>query len=389
MFDLEKQAQIAIEDGVRRKVGERLAVLMKDDDTVVLEPLGIVGYYARNKTIYDYPGLGSKIAAKAFRESAGFGDFCDILRPTFLVLREGDRYTGSEGDVRRNIHEFDNEYRYLETIENRNHEFDSGPLHLSRKGDAVFLIFRRNKAANLTRRDPSRVESLEMGHCDGGIDRIGVRSHILNMSGWLALSAERGLLPEAAKVILTDAAGHDYVVPTKRVQRPDVGAHFKNDGLNGAGYTAKADISSLQIVSVRMAYEDKGKLVGCPQTKEVVQIARPERIEPGAESLEMGHCDGSIDGMDVGSRTLNMNGWLALSVERGLLPEAAKVILIDAAGHDYVVPTKRVQRPDVGAHFKKDELNGAGYTVKADISSLQVASVRMAYEDKGKLVGCP
>jgi hypothetical protein len=147
MFDLEKQAQIAIEDGVRRKVGERLAVLMEDDDTVVLEPLGIIGYYARNKTIYDYPGLGSKISVKAAREgAAGFGGLCDKLRPTFLVLRKGDGYS-SEGDARRSIHDFDSEYRYLETIENRNSEFNSGPLHLSRRGDDVFLIFRKNKAA--------------------------------------------------------------------------------------------------------------------------------------------------------------------------------------------------------------------------------------------------
>jgi hypothetical protein len=116
---------------------------------------------------------------------------------------------------------------------------------------------------------------------------------------------------------------------------------------------------------------------------------QPERIEPGTASVETGHCDGSIDEINAGSRLLKMSGWLAVSVEQGLLPETAKVILTDVDGHAYIVPTERAQRLDVGAYFKKDELNGSGYTVKADISSLKVASVRMAYEDKGTLVMCP
>jgi hypothetical protein len=170
MFSIEKQAQNNIEDGVRRKVGERLAVLMGENDTVALEPLGFVGYYARNKTIYDYPGLGSKIALKAYLENHEFGQFCNKLKPTFLVLRQGNLYGGVD-TVRRSIPDFDSEYRYLERIWTGNFKLDSGHLHLNRMGDAGFLIFQRNNIAQRENAD-AKANYIKLNFADNAASRL-------------------------------------------------------------------------------------------------------------------------------------------------------------------------------------------------------------------------
>ena len=68
---LDKKVEQAIEINVRERTGHLLAALMtKADDTVVLEPLGFIGWAAFNKTVYDYPGLGSKVAVRAVKKYA-------------------------------------------------------------------------------------------------------------------------------------------------------------------------------------------------------------------------------------------------------------------------------------------------------------------------------
>jgi hypothetical protein len=63
---LDKKVQETIEVNVRERTGYSLAGMMKNpDDMVVLEPLGFMGLAAFNKTVYDYPGLGSKVAVRA------------------------------------------------------------------------------------------------------------------------------------------------------------------------------------------------------------------------------------------------------------------------------------------------------------------------------------
>jgi hypothetical protein len=127
----------------------------------------------------------------------------------------------------------------------------------------------------------------------------------------------------------------------------------------------------------------------------------PEPVGTRATSLKSSHCEGVIDSINgvslsgvslVANTTLTGHGWLAVSIEHGLLPDAAKWILHDAAQDEYkyMIPVKRTQRPDVGAHFKKEQLNGAGYSVMADVSSLRGEySLMLAYEDQGNLIVCP
>lgn len=91
---LDKTIQEEIELGVRTKVGAELNRLMQPGDTVVLEPLGYIGWEIRNKTIYDYPGLASPIALKALiaRRGQGLGGMMATLTPTFAVLRPDALY---------------------------------------------------------------------------------------------------------------------------------------------------------------------------------------------------------------------------------------------------------------------------------------------------------
>jgi hypothetical protein len=88
-FPLDRRMQAEIEDAVRLKTGERLNELMGPEDTAVLEPLGYFGWAARNKTIYDMPGLGSRISVEALKSRKDpylFG-LVDALKPTFIVMR--------------------------------------------------------------------------------------------------------------------------------------------------------------------------------------------------------------------------------------------------------------------------------------------------------------
>ena len=88
---LDKKVQETIETSVRAQTGYTLAGLMKNpDDTVVLEPLGFIGLAAFNKTVYDFPGLGSKVAVRAAKSLARpprVAGLVDALQPTFAVLR--------------------------------------------------------------------------------------------------------------------------------------------------------------------------------------------------------------------------------------------------------------------------------------------------------------
>jgi hypothetical protein len=90
---LDKKVQETIEVNVRERTGYSLAGMMKNpDDTVVLEPLGFMGLAAFNKTVYDYPGLGSKVAVRATKNLSPprVAGLLDALQPTYAVLRPNE-----------------------------------------------------------------------------------------------------------------------------------------------------------------------------------------------------------------------------------------------------------------------------------------------------------
>lgn len=86
---LDKEVQEKIEIGVRAKTGSMLNAMTTDKDTVVLEPLGFIGWMAFNKTIYDFPGLGSKVVVRAIKNMAApsLAGLIDALQPTYVVVR--------------------------------------------------------------------------------------------------------------------------------------------------------------------------------------------------------------------------------------------------------------------------------------------------------------
>ena len=90
---LDKRVQEKIEVEVRQRTGYLLAGLMRNpDDTVVLEPLGFMGWAAFNRTVYDYPGLGSKVAVAAVKTLSPprVAGLLHALQPTYAVLRPNE-----------------------------------------------------------------------------------------------------------------------------------------------------------------------------------------------------------------------------------------------------------------------------------------------------------
>ncbi|MBV8753936.1 MAG: hypothetical protein JO328_13830 [Hyphomicrobiales bacterium] len=87
-FPRERNVQLYTNDAVQTVTGKRLNALMSASDTVVLEPLGYIGWAARNKTIYDSPGIGSKVSTAALLHThESVWGLAAALRPTFLVMR--------------------------------------------------------------------------------------------------------------------------------------------------------------------------------------------------------------------------------------------------------------------------------------------------------------
>ena len=86
-LQLDRRVQDDLETGVRVRVGKLLNAMMQDTDSVVLEPLGFIGWEAKNKTIYDFPGLGSPKAFATFLEQPDMPGMVRELSPRFVVMR--------------------------------------------------------------------------------------------------------------------------------------------------------------------------------------------------------------------------------------------------------------------------------------------------------------
>jgi hypothetical protein len=93
--------QTLIEDGLREPIGRWLrAHAATSHDSVMLEPLGYIGYYSNLKML-DYPGLSSKEMTDA-RKRLGIARQNQIyleLKPDWLVLRPNEAQRGTYVDV--------------------------------------------------------------------------------------------------------------------------------------------------------------------------------------------------------------------------------------------------------------------------------------------------
>lgn len=120
------------------------------------------------------------------------------------------------------------------------------------------------------------VNLAEADQCDGVIDSINSAafaprgysaSALLSISGWLAISVKRGILPSAVYVTLTDDHGGVTYIKTRRMPRPDVGEYFNQPVLIDSGYSAIGDLSSIKkgVYSLGLAIEASGRIAACPK----------------------------------------------------------------------------------------------------------------------------
>ena len=137
---LERAVQSGIEEDVRLRASVALNSLMGPDDTAVMEPLGYTGWAARNKTIYDYPGLGSPTAVAALKGiPPSLPGLIDKLRPTYTLLRPSEAE-----QLRAHYPSASDSYRSVM-------RFDAAPgaTHISFAGyqystiDGTFVIYKR------------------------------------------------------------------------------------------------------------------------------------------------------------------------------------------------------------------------------------------------------
>jgi hypothetical protein len=130
-------------NAVRRKTGEWLREHAKAEDTVLMEPLGHIGYFSGLRTL-DLPGLSSRESARAMKVISGlglgWGHVADYLSPDWIVLRPTEMNNLKHGA-----------WQLLGATYRQVAEFNTRPqveeLKLQGKGyllhDAHWIIFKR------------------------------------------------------------------------------------------------------------------------------------------------------------------------------------------------------------------------------------------------------
>jgi hypothetical protein len=156
---------------------------------------------------------------------------------------------------------------------------------------APLAIYRINKFA-----DALPKEKTKLTHdCHGFIDKIDdtfintkeasslLTSGLLRANGWLAVSFDKGILPDAVYVVLTDRFGRHSYLTTDQTVRHDFNTFAKRPDLKDSGFRVFADISSMDgQYTVGLAYKKGDKVNICPQFKIPLKISRI--IEGGANS---------------------------------------------------------------------------------------------------------
>jgi hypothetical protein len=141
-FPIEKKVQDEIEYAVRSEVGKSLQNIMKETDSVFLEPLGYIGIEIRGKTTYDFPGLSSPKVIDVIRNlpQVRMGGVIEVLQPEFLVLRPREI---------KEFNEYYNEtaarYTVIKTIQaKRGLDWSVDGYRIKTPDDRIFSILKRN-----------------------------------------------------------------------------------------------------------------------------------------------------------------------------------------------------------------------------------------------------
>jgi hypothetical protein len=67
---------------------------------------------------------------------------------------------------------------------------------------------------------------------------------------------------------------------------------------------------------------------------------------------------------------LRVDGWAAISMKNGTLPDLTKITLTAANGTITALPAEAVMRPDVNNYFNKPDLGPVGFTASGDVTAL-------------------
>ena len=292
-WQLRTQQRI-IEDGQRRRIGEWLKTQAASPrDTVLLEPLGYIGYFSGLKML-DYPGLSSPemVAARRRAETHSYpycwSELIMDLQPDWLVLRpyERDAINNHEAEVLGHYYErvriFDVQDRIAAV------RFLPGPGYLT--NDATFEVYHRRaglpagvglkrvREAALTRRD-----SWGQPAYDSGLDLVTHAPALVEFPvapGARRLSGGFGLRPGA------------YANPPNATD----GARFSITHLSSSGQATVLLTRLLRPVTVA---EDRG-----------TQLFRIE-LPPG----DNGRLQLKVDPGDYGSNAFDWGYWTELTLE--------------------------------------------------------------------------
>jgi hypothetical protein len=88
--------------------------------------------------------------------------------------------------------------------------------------------------------------------------------------------------------------------------------------------------------------------------------------------------------------TFSVQGWLADSIQNGMIPEQTFITLQDNAGNIFYAKAKKNHRPDVAKYFKKPSLIDTGFAIKLALPETMAGQYRLglAYLKKGKMHLC-
>lgn len=176
------------------------------------------------------------------------------------------------------------------------------------------------------------------------------------------------------------------------------------------GYLASARVSGFRIVGDdfwsrllwRQQFAYTFQRIDMPALKSVsaAMFSRPEAITgKGLDEWKAASCDGSVDtlnGMSPAphpdvrvSGNLSLEGWAAVSAQKGVAAEQIYVAVRQADGRTEVYSTTSRDRSDVGAHFKQRALNRSGYAAYIDTSGFSDRfSFGIVTMHKGEAVLC-
>jgi hypothetical protein len=130
------------------------------------------------------------------------------------------------------------------------------------------------KGYHIDSQPPGGVSETAPVHYDAYIDHLNgaassqmcsAISGTLTIEGWMAISAQNGVVPDQVFLTLSNANQRLYV-KTRTVPRPDVNKAFGQPGMRDSGFTANIDVSRLSgeyTLGISRVYQ--GKLDSCSQ----------------------------------------------------------------------------------------------------------------------------